>query len=111
MNNLEIIKRLYRDYTKNFRYKILISVFFTLLVAGSTSSIAYLLDPMVKKLFIEKNQTLLIIIPIFIIIAFVVKGSSLYLARSIMIGVAEDIKAIIQKDSSLDLVSSFLSDL
>ena len=106
MNNLEIIKRLYRDYTKNFRYKILISVFFTLLVAGSTSSIAYLLDPMVKKLFIEKNQTLLIIIPIFIIIAFVVKGSSLYLARSIMIGVAEDIKAIIQKNMSKSLLTA-----
>ena len=106
MSNLEIIKRLYRDYTKNFRYKILISVFFSLLVAGSTSSIAYLLDPMVKKLFIEKNQTLLLVIPVFIILAFVMKGSSLYLARSIMIGVAEDIKAIIQKDMAKSLLTA-----
>ena len=106
MSNLEIIKRLYRDYTKNFRYKILISIFFSLLVAGSTSSIAYLLDPMVKKLFIEKNQTLLLVIPVFIILAFVMKGSSLYLARSIMIGVAEDIKAIIQKDMAKSLLTA-----
>jgi ATP-binding cassette, subfamily B, bacterial MsbA len=106
MTNLEIIKRLYRDYTKKFRHKILLSIFFTLLVAGSTSSIAYLLDPMIKKLFVEKNQTLLIIIPIFIILAFAIKGVSLYFARSVMIGVAEDIRAIMQTNMATSLIGA-----
>ena len=106
MTNSEILKRLYRDYTKKFRYKILLSIFFSLLVASSTSSIAYLLDPMIKKLFIEKNQTLLLIIPAFIVLAFVVKGSSLYLARTMMISVAEEIKAIIQTDMSKSLIGA-----
>jgi subfamily B ATP-binding cassette protein MsbA len=106
MSNSEILKRLYRDYTKKFRYKILLSIFLSLLVAGSTSSIAYLLDPMIKKLFIEKNQTLLLIIPAFIVLAFTVKGSSLYLARTIMISVAEEIKAIIQTDMSKSLIGA-----
>ena len=106
MTNSEILKRLYKDYTKKFRYKILLSIFFSLLVAGSTSSIAYLLDPMIKKLFIEKNQTLLLIIPAFIILAFTVKGSSLYLARTMMISVAEEIKAIIQTDMSKSLIGA-----
>ena len=106
MNNLEIIKRLYRDYTKKFRHKILISIFFTLLVALSTSSIAWLLDPAIKKLFVEKNQTLLLIIPLFIVGAFAMKGTSLYLARTIMISVAEDIKAIIQSDMSRSLIKA-----
>ena len=106
MSDSEILKRLYRDYTKKFRYKILLSIFFSLLVAGSTSSIAYLLDPMVKKLFIEKNQTLLLIIPVFIVLAFIVKGSSLYLAKTIMIGIAEDIKAIMQTNMSKSLIGA-----
>ena len=106
MSNLETIKRLYRDYTKKFRYKILLSVFFSLLVAASTSSIAYLLDPMIKELFIEKNQTLLLIIPVFIILAFVVKGSALYFARTIMISVAEEIKAMIQTNMSKSLIGA-----
>ena len=106
MSNSEILKRLYRDYTKQFRYKILLSIFFSLLVAGSTSSIAYLLDPMIKKLFIEKNQTLLLIIPAFIVLAFVVKGSSLYLAKTIMIGIAEEIKAIMQTNMSKSLIGA-----
>ena len=106
MSNFDTLKRLYKDYTKKFRYKILLSVFFTLIVAGSTSSIAYLLDPAIKKLFVEKNQTLILIIPGLIVLAFALKGTSLYLARTIMIGVAEDIKAIIQTDMSKSLIKA-----
>ena len=66
MEKIDIIKRLYFDYSKKHIKKILFSLFFALLVAGSTSAIAYLLDPAIKKIFIEKDQTLIIIIPIFI---------------------------------------------
>jgi len=106
MNNLDILKRLYRDYTKKFRHKILLSIFFTLLVAASTSSIAWLLDPAIKKLFVEKNQTLLLIIPLLIIFAFAMKGTALYLARTTMISVGEDIKAILQLDMSRSLIKA-----
>ena len=81
MNNLDILKRLYQDYTSKFVKKILIAIFFSILLAGSTSSIAYLLDPAIKKIFIEKDQTLIFIIPALIIIAFTVKGLSLYTAK------------------------------
>ena len=113
MNNFEILKRLYRDYTKKFRHKILLSIFFTLLIAVSTASIAYLLDPAIEKLFVEKNQTLLLIIPVFIVFSFMLKGSSLYLAKVIMISVAEDIRAIIQADmagSLIDADTDYIND-
>ena len=78
MKKTDIFKRLFFEYTKKHLKKIFLSVFFALLVAGSTSTIAYLLDPAIKKIFIEKDQTLIIAIPIFIIIAFATKGLSLY---------------------------------
>ena len=106
MNKIDILKRLYRSYTKNFRYKILLSLFFSLIVAGSTSSIAWLLDPAINKIFIEKDQTLLMVIPALIIIVFASKGISLYLARTTMLSVAEDIKAIMQQDMSRSLISA-----
>ena len=106
MGKLDTLKRLYRDYTKKFRHKILLSIFFTLIVAASTSSIAWLLDPAIKKLFVEKNQTLLLIIPGLIVLAFSAKGMSLYLARITMIGVAEDIRANIQSDISRSLIKA-----
>ena len=106
MSDIDILKRLYKDYTKKFRHKILLAIFFTLLVALSTSSIAYLLDPAIEKLFIEKNRTLMLVIPAFIIFAFTIKGVSLYLARTTMIAVAEDIKAIIQSDMARTLIKA-----
>ena len=106
MEKIDIIKRLYFDYSKKHIKKILFSLFFALLVAGSTSSIAYLLDPAIKKIFIEKDQTLIIIIPIFIIIAFTVKGSALYLAKVLMIRVSEEVRKDLQCDMLNNLISA-----
>ena len=92
MVKTEILKRLYKDYTKKYFNKIILSAAFSILVAGSTSAIAWLLDPAIKKLFIEKDQSLIIIIPLMIIVAFTVKGSSLYFAKATMISVGEEIK-------------------
>ena len=61
-----ILKRLYSDYSKRFINKILLSGLFAIFVAGSTSAIAWLLDPAIKKIFIDKDQTLIFVIPIFV---------------------------------------------
>ena len=96
MNNIEILKKLYNEYTKQFVPKILFSVFFSLLVAGSTSAIAWLLDPAIKKIFIEKDQTLILLIPAAIIIAFTTKGLSLYIAKTTLIKVGQEVTKILQ---------------
>ena len=96
MNKKDIYKRLYKDYSKKYLDKIILSGFFSILVAGSTSAIAWLLDPAIKKLFLEKDQSLIIIIPILIIFAFATKGLSLYLAKATMISVGEEIKKKLQ---------------
>ena len=105
MNNKQILGRLYNDYTKKFIHKIIIAAFFSILVAGSTSSIAWLLDPAIEKIFIEKDQTLILVIPILIIIAFSTKGISLYLAKTTMISVGEEVKKMLQED----MLKSFIS--
>ena len=106
MDNLYILKRLYNDYTRKYLKKILLSVFFSILLAGSTSSVAYLLDPAIKKLFVEKDQTLIFIIPISIIFAFLIKGGSLYLAKVIMIGVSLEVNKDLQKDMLNSLIKA-----
>ena len=106
MTNIEILKRLYNNYTKKYLNKILLSVFFTLLLAGSTSSVAYLLDPAIKELFIEQTKGMMVIIPVLIVIAFAVKGSSLYLAKVIMINVSEEIRRDIQADMFKSLIKA-----
>ncbi len=101
-----ILVRLYKDYSKNYLDKIFLAAFFSILVAGSTSLIAWLLDPAIKKLFIEKDQSLIIIIPLMIIFAFTTKGLSLYFAKAIMIGVGEGVKKKLQQDMVNTLIGN-----
>ena len=106
MTDVAILKRLYNDYTKKYLKNIVISVFFTVLLAGSTSAVAYLLDPAIKQLFIEQKKNYLLLIPGLIVAAFAIKGSSLYIAKVIMIRVAEEVRKDIQTDMFSSLIKA-----
>ena len=106
MKKTEIYRRLYKDYSRKYLDKIILSAFFSIIVAGSTSAIAWLLDPAIKKLFIEKDQSLIFLIPFMIIIAFFLKGLSLYLAKATMIGVGEEVKKKLQSDMTKSLIKA-----
>ena len=104
--NFDILKRLYKDYTYKYLKKIILAFLLSIFVAGSTSAIAYLLDPAIEKIFIEKDDTLLYLIPLAIIVAFSVKGLSLYLSKILMVSVAEEVKTRVQEDMLTSLISS-----
>ncbi len=106
MSHLDIIKRLFNDYTRRYLKNILLAVFFSAILAASTSGIAYLLDPAIKKIFIEKDQTLIFIIPLIIMITFTIKGASLYFAKVVMIGVAVEIRKLVQADMLSSLIKT-----
>ena len=100
----KIFKRLYQNYTSKFIGKIFLAALFSVIVAASTSATAWLLDPAIEKIFINKDQTLIILIPLAIIIAFSSKGISLYYAKLIMINVSEEVKKMLQ----IDMLKSFI---
>ncbi|MBM3630989.1 MAG: ABC transporter ATP-binding protein, partial [Alphaproteobacteria bacterium] len=101
-----IYKRLYKDYSKKYLNKIILSGFFSILVAASTSAIAWLLDPAIKRLFIDNDQSLLFFIPFMIVLAFTIKGLSLYFAKKTMIDVGEEIKKKLQFDMVKSLIGT-----
>ena len=105
MNSSDILKRLYKDYSKKFLKKIFLAGLFSIIVATSTSAIAWLLDPAIKKIFIDKDETLIFLIPGLIIITFAAKGISLYFAKATMIYVGEEIKKLLQ----FDMISSLIN--
>ena len=105
MNNTEVIKRLYKDYINRYLNKIFLALIFSIFVAGSTAAVAWLLDPAIKKIFLEKDKTYAILIPIAIILAFSLKGISLYLVRTTMIKVG----AAIQKEIQYDLTKTIIN--
>jgi len=87
----KIIFRLYKYYVKKYLYKLFIALFLSFAVAGGTAGIAWLLDPAVKKIFMEQDKTMTFLIPLGIMLAFSVKGLSLYFARAITIRVGHEI--------------------
>ena len=106
-----ILIRLYKEYVKKHLKKILIALVLSLIVAGSTSSIAWLLDPAVKKIFIEQNKVFAWSIPILIVVAFSSKGLSLYFARINIIRVGEEVAGAIQKKVANNILTSDIQTL
>ena len=106
-----IIKRLYSEYVKKHLKRILIALILSLIVAGSTTGIAWLLDPAVKKIFIEQNKVFAWSIPLLIVIAFSSKGLSLYFARINIIRVAEEVAGALQKKVANNILTSDIQTL
>ena len=106
-----ILKRLYREYVKKHLKRILVALVLSLVVAASTSGIAWLLDPAVKKIFIEQDKVFAWSIPILIVIAFSSKGLSLYLARVNIITVGEEVAGALQKKIANNILTSDIQTL
>ena len=102
----KILKRLYREHLVRYLNRIFFSLFLSLIVSASTSAIAWLLDPAVKKIFIEQDKTMALLIPFAIVLAFAVKGLSLYFARTITIRVGHEICKKLQIEMTSNILSS-----
>ena len=106
-----ILKRLYKEYVRKHLKRILIALVLSLIVAGSTTGIAWLLDPAVKKIFIEQNRVFALSIPILIVFAFSSKGLSLYFARINIIRVGEEVAGALQKKVANNILTSDIQTL
>ena len=108
---LTILKRLYREHVRRYFKRILLALVLSLIVAGSTSATAWLLDPAVKKIFIDQDKTLAWLIPLGIIFAFSSKGISLYFARINIIKVGNRIAGELQQKIANNILTSDIQTL
>tara|TARA_B000000557_G_scaffold155633_1_gene126271 strand:+ start:188 stop:1930 length:1743 start_codon:yes stop_codon:yes gene_type:complete len=106
-----LLKRLYKEYVKKHLKRILIALVLSIIVAASTSGIAWLLDPAVKKIFIEQDKIFAWSIPILIVVAFSSKGLSLYFARINIIRVGEEVAGALQKKVANNILTSDIQTL
>jgi subfamily B ATP-binding cassette protein MsbA len=103
--------RLYNFYVKKHFYKLVLALILSFAVAGGTASIAWLLDPAVKKIFIEQDKAMMTLIPIAIVFAFSLKGSSLYFARSILIKISNEVIKTLQTELSSCVLKSDINTI
>ena len=103
--------RLYNSYVKKHFYKLVLALILSFAVAGGTASIAWLLDPAVKKIFIEQDKAMMLLIPVAIVLAFSIKGLSLYFARSILIRISNEVVKALQLDLSSCILKSDINTI
>ena len=101
-----IIKRIFNEYLKKYFTRLLIALFLSLIVAATTSGIAWLLDPAIEKIFIEQDKKYASIIPIAIVLTFAAKGLALYFARSNVIKVGYWVCGELEKEMSKKILIS-----
>ena len=106
-----ILKRLFKEYVRKHLKRIFLALILSIIVAGSTAGIAWLLDPAVKKIFIDKNEVFAWTIPLLIIIAFSSKGLSLYFARTNIIRIGEEVAGELQKKIATNILLSDIQTL
>ena len=107
----KILFRLFNSYVKKHLFKLLISLLLSVVVAGSTGAIAWLLDPAIKKIFIDQNQTMMLLIPIAIALSFSIKGASLYTARTILINISNNVVKNMQTQLASCILKSDISTI
>ncbi len=81
MSKIDLLKRIFKTQIKRYYKQILVIFFFIIFSALSTTAVAWLLDPAIKKIFIEKDKVMLYLIPLAIICAFLVKSLSTFMVR------------------------------
>ena len=106
MTNSEIFKRLIKTKVNKYFKRLVFALILSVIVALSTAATAWLLDPAIKKIFLDKDLSMLYLIPIAIVVAFSTKGISLFLARATTIKVGLDISRDLQQEMAETILKS-----
>ncbi len=87
MNKLDLVKRIFRTQVKRYIPELSLTFLFIILTSLTTAATAWLLDPAIKEIFEKKNEGMLYIIPLLIVITFIIKAFAIYGTRIVTIKV------------------------
>ena len=109
MSKIQLAKRIYKTQIKKYLPDLGVIFIFMIINGAATAAVAWLLDPAIKKIFIEKDNKMLFIIPALIVIAFVAKSISLYFTRIQSVNISFKVKESIQKNLAEKILGADLS--
>lgn len=96
--DLTIVKRLSKKYIKPLLPTFILAVFLMIIVALCTSAYAFLVKDTMDKVFVEKDQTMLFILPLAVIFITFFKNAALYFQMVLMQIFAQKITNRLQED-------------
>ncbi len=104
-----LIKRILKDYIYQHKIKLIISFFCMTVIAGATAANAYLMQPVLDEIFINKNQKLIYLIPLIVFLIAFSKGIASYFQSILMSFIGYKMVAQIQKNMFKNLMNCDLS--
>ena len=69
------------------------------LAAGATAALAYLMEPVLDQIFLEKDRTLLVVVPVAVILITLIKGAATYGQAVLMAFVGQRVIADLQSQT------------
>ena len=110
MNNKDLAVRIFKTEVKRYYKLIFICFIFMITSALATAASAWLLDPAIKMIFVNKDKQMLYLIPLGIILILTLKGISTFFVKIISIkislNIAENIQvSMAKKILNLDITS------
>lgn len=122
-----LLLRIFNNYIRKHSQKIFIAVICMIIVSATTAINAWMMQPVLDDIFINKDKSLILIIPLAILIIAIIKGISSYIQSILMSFVSYKIVADLQnhmfeslikcdisffsKTNSGTLISRFLADV
>jgi subfamily B ATP-binding cassette protein MsbA len=92
-----IIGRLLREHIRPYIPQMLLAVVFMAIVAATTAAYAWMVQPILDEIFIDKDHSRLMVITVAVLVVFVVKGMADYVQTVIMARVSMRIVADIRQ--------------
>jgi subfamily B ATP-binding cassette protein MsbA len=99
----------YFPYYKHYKKQIILSFIGMIMVSASGAAVAYLIKPVLDKIFIEKNEHLLYMLPFAIVLVYFVKGVGRYIQTYYVTYIGEDVVRKI-RDKFLNYILTFDMD-
>ena len=113
MNNKDLAIRIFQTEIKKYYNLIIICFIFMIISAATTAASAWLLDPAIKMIFVNKDREMLYLIPLAIVIVLTLKGISTFFVKIISIKIGLNITENIQikmSDKILNLDIAHISE-
>ncbi|MCC2645964.1 MAG: multidrug resistance protein [Rickettsiaceae bacterium] len=124
---IAIFRRLFKDYIKPYKWKILLAVFFMIIVAICSAVLVNLVKPAIDQIFVTRDKTMLLVMPLMMLLVTSIKGVSeyfqYYLIRSFGQRILTDMQmalyrhllyadlSLITQHSAGRLISRFTNDI
>ena len=99
----------YFPYYKHYKKQIVLALTGMIMVSVSTAAVAYLIKPVLDKIFIDKNEHLLYLLPFAIILVYFIKGVGRYIQTYYVTYIGEDVVRQI-RDKFLNYILTFDMD-